>query len=108
VTTASACWPRIRRLAVAAEVLEYPVNDRGFLNAGNDLELPAAAPSDLDVDRKNPLQTLCPGQTPLPVDGRWLARLQRLIGRSSARSRHDARPVRARRREHAVDAVEHG
>jgi hypothetical protein len=30
-------------------MLEYPFNDRGFLYAGNDLELPAAAPADLDV-----------------------------------------------------------
>jgi hypothetical protein len=52
--------------------------------------------------RKNPLQTLPPGQRPLPVDGRWLAGLHRLAASSRARFGHDPGPIRARRREHAV------
>ena len=50
--------------AAAAEVLKYPFNDRGVLDAGDHLELPAAAPAVLDVDGKHPLQALCPASLP--------------------------------------------
>jgi hypothetical protein len=93
---------RIGRLAVAAEVLQKPFDDRWFLDTGNDLELPAAAPADLDVDGEDALEALGPGQRPLPVGSQWLAGLHRLAGSSHARFGHDPGPVRARRREHTV------
>jgi len=76
---------RIGRLAVAAEVLEYPFNERGFLGAGDHLELPAAAPAGLDVDGKDTLEPLCPSQGPLPVGARRLAGRRGIPGRASGR-----------------------
>ena len=43
---------RIGRLRGVAEVLQNPLNDRWILDAGDDLELPPAAPADLDLDGK--------------------------------------------------------
>jgi hypothetical protein len=44
---------RIGRLAVAAEVLQYPLDDGRLLDAGNDLELPATTTARLDLDKVN-------------------------------------------------------
>jgi len=66
---------RIGRLAVAAEVLENPFNDRWFLDTGDHAQPAAAAPADLDVDGKDTLEALRPGEGPLPVAGRCHAAL---------------------------------
>ena len=87
-----------------AEVLQNPLNDRWILDAGDDLELPPAAPADLDLDGKHPFQALCPGHCPLPVTGRWLTALVGLAGSSGLSPGHDPGPLRARRRKHAVIA----
>ena len=42
---------RIGRLGMASEVLQNPLDDGRILDARDHLELPAAAPADLDVDR---------------------------------------------------------
>jgi hypothetical protein len=91
---------RIDRLGVAAEVLEYPIDHRRRLDARDHPQPPAAAAADLNVDGK----ALRPGQTPSPVAGQWFAALPGLVGSASASSAHDPRPIRARRREHAVIA----
>ena len=44
---------RIGRLAVAAEVLEYPLANRCIFDARDHPQLPAAVSADLDVDRVN-------------------------------------------------------
>ena len=64
---------RIGRLRIAAEMFQNPFDDGWVLDAGDHLELPAAAPADLDVDRKDTFEALRPGQRPLSVAGRWLA-----------------------------------
>jgi hypothetical protein len=43
----------ICRLTGATKVLQYPLDDGQILDARDHLELPAAAPADLDVDRKD-------------------------------------------------------
>ena len=53
--------------------VDAPLDDGRILDARDHLELPAAAPADLDVYREYPLEALRPGQRPLPVRGRWLA-----------------------------------
>jgi len=93
--------PRIDRLTLTSQVAENPLERRLLLDAGDHPQLPAAAPADLDVDSKNPLETLCPGQHPFPVAARYLAALLGNFG-CGARLGHDPGPVRARRREHAV------
>jgi hypothetical protein len=42
----------IGRLTGAAKVRQYPLDDGRILDARDHLELPAAAPADLDVDGK--------------------------------------------------------
>ena len=64
---------RIERLGIEAQVPENPLDHGRLLDARDHLELPAAAPADLDVDGEHPLQALCPGQRPLPVAGSSLA-----------------------------------
>ena len=93
---------RIGRLRITAEMFQNPIDDGWVLDAGDHLELPAAAPADLDVDRKDTFEALRPGQRPLSVAGRWLAGLDRLAGSNRARFGHDPCPLRARRRKHAV------
>jgi hypothetical protein len=44
---------RIGRLPIAAEVIQYPLDDGRILDAGNDLELPATTPADCKVDKVN-------------------------------------------------------
>ena len=44
---------RIGRLAVAAEVPQYPLDDGCILDARDHPQLPAAASADLDVDKVN-------------------------------------------------------
>ena len=44
---------RLGRLAVAAEVPRYPLDDGRILDARDHLQLPAAASADLDVDKVN-------------------------------------------------------
>jgi len=51
---------RIDGLSIMAEVLENPLDDGGFLNAGDHPELPAALPAGLNVDGEYPLEALCP------------------------------------------------
>jgi hypothetical protein len=80
----------IDRLAVAAEVLENPLDHGRFLDARDHPQLPAAPPADRDVDRKDTFEALRPARGPLPVvRGRWLAGLQGFAGRSRARPEHD-------------------
>jgi len=95
---------RINRFAVAAEVLENPLNRCLLLDARDHPQLPAAPLAALDVDGKDTLETLCPGQRPLPVGGRYLAALLGLVGSSGPGLGYDPGPIRARRREHAVIA----
>ena len=71
---------RIDRLAVAAEVLENPLYHRRILDAGDDPQPPAAAPADLNINGKDSLEALRPGQRPLPIGGRCLAAFLRLFG----------------------------
>ena len=63
------CAARMRRidgLGITAEVLENPFNDCWRLDAGDDTQVPAALPADLDVNGEHPLETL------QPLDGkRW-------------------------------------
>ena len=95
---------RIGRLRIASEVRQYPFNDGRILDAGDDLELPAAAPAGLDVDREHPFEPLCPGQRPLPVGVRWLAALLGLGANDATGPGHNPGPIRARRREHTTVA----
>ena len=53
---------RIDRLAVAAEVLENPLNRCLLLDARDHPELPAAAPAGLDVDGNDTFEALRPGR----------------------------------------------
>ena len=59
----------IDRPDITAEVLKKPVNDRRRLDTGNDALAAAALPADLDVDGKDPLEALRPGEAPLAVGG---------------------------------------
>ena len=49
---------RIGRLTGATKLRQYPLDDGRILDARDHLELPAAAPADLDVDGKHPLEAL--------------------------------------------------
>jgi hypothetical protein len=71
---------RIDRLCVPTEVLENPLDRCLLLDARDHPELPTAAPADFDVDGKNALEALRPGQSPLRVGGRWLAARLSLVG----------------------------
>jgi hypothetical protein len=55
---------RIGRLAVAAEVLENPLNRCWLFDARDHPQLPATAPADLDVDGKDTLEALRPSEGP--------------------------------------------
>jgi hypothetical protein len=55
----------ILRLAVAPEVLENPLDDGRILDARDHPQLPATAAAGLDVDGKDTLEALRPGQRPL-------------------------------------------
>jgi hypothetical protein len=74
---------RIGWLAVATQVIENPRNHCGFLDTGDHPQLPATAPTDLDVDsgkrsdaesREYAFKPLRPGEAPLPIGGRCFAR----------------------------------
>jgi hypothetical protein len=60
---------RVDRSAVATQVLKNPLNDLRVLDAGDHPQSPAAAPAYLDIDGKDALEALRPGQGVLPVDG---------------------------------------
>src|SRR5690606_20414469 len=95
---------RIGRLAVAIQVIENPRNHFGFLDTGDHPQLPATAPTDLDVDREYAFEPLRPGEAPLPIAASRLAALV-VVGSSSELSLgHDPGPVRARRGKHTVIA----
>src|SRR5690606_3852647 len=59
---------RIGWLAVATQVIENPRNHCGFLDTGDHPQLPATAPTDLDVDRE------CLASQPL-----WLQAIEILV-----------------------------
>jgi hypothetical protein len=65
---------RIGPLAVATKVIENSRNHCAFLDAGNHPQLPATAPTDLDVDREYAFEPLRPAEAPLPIAGRCLGR----------------------------------
>ena len=46
---------RIDRHGLPAKVFENPLDDGGFLDAGDHPQLPAALPAGLDVDGEHPL-----------------------------------------------------
>ena len=51
---------RIDGLSITAEVLENPLDDCGFLDAGDHPQLAAALPASLNVDGEYLLEVLCP------------------------------------------------
>jgi hypothetical protein len=66
---------RIDGFCGVAQVLENPLDDCGFLDAGDHPQLPAALPAGLNVDGEYPLEALCPGHRLLSTSGRCLTAL---------------------------------
>ena len=95
---------RIGRLAVATQVIENPRNHCGFLDTGDHPQLPATAPTDLDVDREYAFEPLRPGEAPLPIAGRCFATLTGPVGSGAPGLGYDPGPIRTRRRKHTVIA----
>jgi len=56
----SARMRRIDGLRSVAEMVQNPLDDCGFLDAGDHPQLPAALSAGLNVDGEYPLEALCP------------------------------------------------
>jgi len=89
---------------IAAEVLKNPLNHGRILDAGDHPQLPATAPTDLDVDRVYAFEPLRPGEAPSPIAGRCLTALVVVASSSDPGLGHDPGPIRTRRRKHTVIA----
>src|SRR5690606_21159937 len=95
---------RIGWLAVATQVIENPRNHCRFPDTGDHPQLPATAPTDLDVDRVYAFEPLRPGEAPSPIAGRCLTALVVVASSSDPGLGHDPGPIRTRRRKHTVIA----
>jgi len=56
---------RIDGLRRMAEMVQNPLDDGGFLDAGDDTQVPTALPAGLDINREYSLEALCPCHRPL-------------------------------------------
>ncbi len=90
---------RINGLRSMAEMFQNPLDDCGFLDAGDHPQLPAALAAGLNVDGEYPLEALCPGHRLLSASGRCLTALG---GSDGVCPGHNLCPFRARRRENAM------
>jgi hypothetical protein len=63
---------RSDRLVLVSEMLEYPLDYGGFLNARNHPKLPAAASAAVNLDCEDPLEPLHPGHGSVSLRGALL------------------------------------